>query len=130
MPRLARNTASAAPQTEAAPVFAALGDPVRLAIVARLCGAGPLPTVQLKQGTSVTRQAITKHLGVLEDAGLVRGHRVGRDRLWQMQPQQLTAARTYLDQISAQWDATLDRLRKFVESQNHSDTKILSDVRS
>jgi DNA-binding transcriptional ArsR family regulator len=99
----------------AVPVFAALGDPVRFAIVARLCRDGPLPTIQLKQGTSVSRQAVTKHLRALEDAGLVQSGRIGRDRLWQLETGQLAEVRKYLDRISAQWDATLQRLRRLVE---------------
>ena len=100
----------------AAPVFAALGDPVRLAMIARLCKDGPLPTMELKQGAgSVSRQGITKHLHVLEEAGLVSSDRVGRDRQWRVQTHQLATVRDYLDQISAQWDRRLERLRRFVE---------------
>jgi DNA-binding transcriptional ArsR family regulator len=88
---------------------------VRLAMVGRLCRDGPLPTKQLKEGTLVSRQAVTKHLRMLENAGLVLSERVGRDRLWQIETRQLTLVRSYLDQISAQWDATLERLRRFVE---------------
>lgn len=98
-----------------APVFAALGDPTRLALVSRLCADGPLPTVRLKQATSVSRQAVTKHLRMLEDSGIVKSERVGRDRLWRIESRRLTEVRRYLDQISAQWDETLERLRKFVE---------------
>jgi DNA-binding transcriptional ArsR family regulator len=105
------------PLTRTAPLFAALGDPVRLAMVARLCTDGPLPTISLKQGTPVSRQAVTKHLRMLEDAGLVQSQRVGRDRLWQIETRQLTEVRRYLDQISAQWDATVERLRRFVEDE-------------
>lgn len=100
-----------------APVLAALGDPVRLAMVARLSTDGPLPTIRLKQGVALSRQAVTKHLRLLEDVGLVHSRRVGRDRLWQIETQRLCAVRKYLDQISAQWDATLERLRRFVEDQ-------------
>ena len=100
----------------AAPMFAALGDSVRLAMLARLCADGPLPTVSLKQGADVTRQGITKHLHVLEEAGLVSSERVGRDRQWQIRAQQLAAAREYLDLVSAQWDLRLERLRAFVEA--------------
>jgi len=98
-----------------APLFAALGDSVRLAVVARLCKEGPLPTVALTQGAGVTRQGLTKHLNVLEQAGLVTSERLGRDRRWRMQAQRLTAAREYLDRISAEWDLRLERLRAFVE---------------
>ncbi len=113
-----RKKGRAAQRIDAASIFAALGDPVRLTIVARLCGDGPLPTIQLKQDASVSRQAITKHLQLLENAGLVRSDRVGRDRLWQIEPQCLEKTRDYLDQISAQWDARLARLREFVEGDN------------
>jgi DNA-binding transcriptional ArsR family regulator len=99
----------------AAPLFAALGDPVRLAMLARLCEHGPLPTVSLKHGADVTRQAITKHLQVLEEAGLVSSDRVGRDRQWRLRAQRLATARAYLDRMSAQWDLRLERLRAFVE---------------
>ena len=103
--------------TKTAPIFAALGDPVRLAMIARLCRDGPLPTIRLKQGTPVSRQGVTKHLRMLEDAGLVQSQRVGRDRLWQIETRQLTEVRRFLDQISAQWDLTLERLRRFVEDE-------------
>jgi DNA-binding transcriptional ArsR family regulator len=101
--------------TRAVPLFAALGDPVRLSIVARLCRDGPLPTVQLQQSTDVSRQAVTKHLRMLEDVGLVQSDRVGRDRLWRIEAHRLADTRKYLDQISALWDARLERLRRFVE---------------
>jgi DNA-binding transcriptional ArsR family regulator len=110
-----RKDARATKLTQAAPVFAALGDPVRLAIVSRLCAYGPLSTIQLKQGTRVSRQAVTKHLRVLEDVGVVRSVRVGRDRQWQIEAQQLAELRKYLEQISARWDVTLERLRSYVE---------------
>jgi DNA-binding transcriptional ArsR family regulator len=100
----------------AVPVFAALGDPVRLAIVMRLCADGPMATMRLKQRTAISRQAINKHLRVLEEAGLVRSDRVGRDRAWRVEPNQLTRTRDYLERISAQWDARLERLRAFVEA--------------
>lgn len=99
-----------------APLFAALGDPVRLALITRLSDDGPLPTIELKRAAGVSRQAITKHLFVLESVGLVKSDRVGRDRQWRMQGKQLVAARGYLDQISKQWDQRLSRLRAFVES--------------
>ena len=107
--------ASAGEMSKAAPIFAALGDPVRLAMVARLCKDGPLPTIALTRGAGVTRQGLTKHLHVLEEAGLVSSDRLGRDRQWRMQSGQLATLRDYLDQISAQWDLRLERLRAFVE---------------
>jgi DNA-binding transcriptional ArsR family regulator len=101
----------------AAPLFAALGDPTRLQLVARLCDGGPQSIVRLTQGAEVTRQAITKHLQALEDAGLVRGDRAGRERVWTLQPKRLADAGRYLAQISAQWDAAIGRLRRYVEEE-------------
>ena len=100
---------------EAAPVFAALGDPTRLAVVARLCTDGPLSITRLSDGVDVSRQAVTKHLETLAGAGLVRGTRLGRERIWQLEPRRLEIARRELDRISSQWDAALGRLRMLVE---------------
>ena len=99
----------------AAPVFAALGDVTRLRLVARLGTEGPLSIARLTAGTDVTRQAVTKHLHVLSDAGLVRDSWVGRERVWQLDPESLRAARRSLDRISAEWDDALGRLKAFVE---------------
>lgn len=104
-----------APPADAAPVFAALGDATRLRIVTRLCREGPLAMVQLQDDHEVSRQAVAKHLRALEQAGLLRSERVGRERIWALQAQRLTQARLYLDQISEQWDQALSRLRDFVE---------------
>ena len=96
-------------------MFAALGDENRLAIVARLCSHGPLSITRLTAGTSVTRQAVTKHLNVLAGAGLVRDVRHGRERIWELEPDQVEAARSYLNQVTKRWDEALGRLAKFVE---------------
>ena len=98
-----------------APVFAALGDATRLALVEKLCAGGPLSIARLTVGTAITRQAVTKHLTVLADAGLVHDARRGRERLWELDPDRLVEARACLDDISRQWDSALDRLKKFVE---------------
>jgi len=99
----------------AALIFAALGDETRLALVARLSASGPLSIVTLTDGTGVTRQAVTKHLHVLSDAGLVRDSWVGRERVWQLEPESLRAARRSLDRIASEWDDALGRLKAFVE---------------
>jgi DNA-binding transcriptional ArsR family regulator len=113
---MSRSRAFVAPRAaDAAPVFAALGDETRLAIVARLSTSGPQSIVRLTEGTTVSRQAITKHLHALAHAGLVRSKRDGRERIWEMQTRRLADARRYLDQISAQWDEAIDRLRALVE---------------
>lgn len=99
----------------AALVFAALGDATRLQIVIRLCDGGPQSIVRLTEGSNVSRQAVTKHLRALEDAGLVRVERQGRETLWELEPKNLSAARDYLERISQRWDRALLRLRAFVE---------------
>jgi DNA-binding transcriptional ArsR family regulator len=86
-----------------------------LRVIARLCSEGPLSITQLSEGSKVTRQAISKHLRVLSGAGLTCDRRHGRERIWQLQLARLEAARNYLDQVSANWDAALGRLRAFVE---------------
>jgi DNA-binding transcriptional ArsR family regulator len=110
----ARSTAAADP-AHVAPVFSALGDATRLALVTRLCAGGPLSIARLTTGSDLTRQAITKHLGVLARAGLVSDARRGRERIWTLDPDHLKKARGWLDEISIQWDRALDRLKKFVE---------------
>jgi DNA-binding transcriptional ArsR family regulator len=100
---------------QAAPIFAALGDATRMRIVSRLGGLGPLSIAQLTDGTGMTRQAITKHLHALEEAGLVTSERVGREVRWRVRQEQIDRARHHLDWISQQWDSALERLRKTVE---------------
>jgi DNA-binding transcriptional ArsR family regulator len=100
---------------EAAPVFAALGDPTRLGLVNRLSKDGPLAIVRLATGSTMSRQAITKHLRVLADARLVNDVRRGREHIWELDPARVSQARRALDQISAQWDDALARLKAYVE---------------
>jgi DNA-binding transcriptional ArsR family regulator len=114
---MSRTLRSAAKLTDTAPVFAALGDETRLRLVARLCVDGPLSIARLSEGTTITRQAITKHLQVLADAGVVADSRQGRERIWAIDPGQLESARRCLDEISAQWDSAIERLRAFVEDE-------------
>jgi len=112
---MSRRSAAPADLTHAAPLFAALGDETRLALVDRLCAGGPLSITRLTTGSAVTRQAITKHLQILADAGLVHDIRRGRERIWELNTDQLDEARRYLDGIARQWDEALERLRMFVE---------------
>lgn len=100
---------------KSAPVFAALGDPTRLRLLAALCAGGALSIAQLTAGTAITRQAVTKHLQVLADAGLVRNDWQGRERLWELEPSRLAEARRALDAIATQWDQALARLKRLVE---------------
>jgi len=76
---------------------------------------GPLSITRLSEGATITRQALTKHLHVLADAGLVLDHRRGRERIWELDPRRLELATQCLTEISAQWDAAIGRLRSFVE---------------
>jgi len=98
-----------------APVFAALGDPQRLVLVSRLCQQGPLSVTNLTEGTTITRQAVTKHLRVLEAAGLARSEKAGRETVWTLDRRPLAKAREQLDLIERQWDEAIERLRAFVE---------------
>jgi DNA-binding transcriptional ArsR family regulator len=98
-----------------AQLFAALGDETRLRLVTRLCDDGPLSITRLTLGSRVTRQAITKHLRVMEGSGLVHSKRHGRESVWELDQRRLEDARRYLDMISQQWDGALLRLRALVE---------------
>jgi DNA-binding transcriptional ArsR family regulator len=106
--------ASRAPPSPA-PVFAALGDDTRLSLIARLAGGQPQSISQLTEGSTLTRQAITKHLRVLENAGVVRSTRSGRESLFEFEPAPIESVRSYLDRVSKQWDQALGRLQSFVE---------------
>src|ERR1700704_1503409 len=85
------------PLQNCAPIFAALGDEMRLRLIAALCVGGALSITQLTSGTDITRQAVTKHLGVLAAAGLVRDVKDGRERVWEFEPAPLEEARRSLD---------------------------------
>lgn len=96
-------------------VFAALGDATRLALVAKLCGRHPYSISQLTRGSKLTRQAVTKHLRVLESAGIVHSVRTGRESRFKFDPRPMEGVKQYLDFVSEQWDQALSRLKAFVE---------------
>jgi DNA-binding transcriptional ArsR family regulator len=102
--------------TSAAPLFAALGDETRLALVAKLSRGRPCSISQLARGSPLTRQAITKHLRVLENARIVRSVRRGRESLFQFDPDPIGDLRRYLESVSEHWDQALARLKAFVEA--------------
>jgi len=104
-----------APRSGTAPLFAALGDPHRLRLVRHLASRGPQTVGRLTEGSGISRQAISKHLEVLERAGLVRRSRRGRERFAELEPPRLDDARQYLADVSAAWDGALDRLRRMME---------------
>jgi DNA-binding transcriptional ArsR family regulator len=90
-----------------ASVFAALGDETRLRLISRLCDDGPLSIAALTTGFAITRQAITKHLRVMEHAGLVCSAQRGRESVWQVEQKRLADARRHLQEISTQWAETV-----------------------
>jgi DNA-binding transcriptional ArsR family regulator len=98
-----------------APVFAALGDETRLALVRRLCDGEARSITELTAGSKLTRQAMTKHLRVLEKVGIVRCVRSGRESLFELDPRPIEEMKEYLEFVSEQWDGALERLRRFVE---------------
>jgi DNA-binding transcriptional ArsR family regulator len=98
-----------------APLFAALGDETRLSLVARLCQDSWQSISQLAQGTNLTRQAVTKHLQVLEKVGLVRSVRKGRETLFEFDATPIETMTQYLDAVSAQWEKKLTVLKNFIE---------------
>lgn len=99
----------------AAPLFAALADPTRLALLKRLADGEPKPIVALAAGSTLTRQAVSKHLAVLSGAGLVARRPKGRETLYALRPERLADARDWLDDVAAQWDGALGRLKAHVE---------------
>jgi DNA-binding transcriptional ArsR family regulator len=114
MSRINRSSAAAKRQSRA-PVFAALGDETRLSLVTKLCNGRPHSITQLTEGTKVTRQAISKHLRVLERVGIVRGVRTGRENRFEFDPRPIEGIKGYLDLVSEQWDQALARLKAFIE---------------
>lgn len=111
-----KQSSKPAPLERSVPIFAALGDETRMNLIAVLCVGGAMSITQLTAGTAMTRQAVTKHLAVLADAGLVKDAKVGRERLWEFEPIQLDQARRSLEMIASQWDHALERLRSLVEA--------------
>lgn len=101
--------------SDPAPIFAALGDPTRLALIRRLSEGEPRSIAELTAGSELTRQAVTKHLRVLEGVGVVAHRRVGREAHFVLVPTPLDQARKYLAELGRQWDAALVRLKDFVD---------------
>lgn len=105
-----------------AEVFFALGDETRLSVLAKL-RSGALSATALADGAGVTRQAIARHLKVLEDAGLATHERRGREVLYMPDAQRLQKARAYLEMISTGWDCAIDSLKTMVEEQSGATAK-------
>jgi DNA-binding transcriptional ArsR family regulator len=109
------HSSRAAKRKSHATVFAALGDETRLSLVTKLCSGRPHSISQLSAGSRLTRQAITKHLRVLESVGIVHGARTGRESLFEFDPEPIKEIKEYLDVVSEHWDQALARLKSFVE---------------
>src|SRR2546423_588113 len=106
---------SAAKRRHHAAVVAALADETRLSLVTALSGGEPRSIAQLTGGSRMTRQAITKHLRVLENAGIVHSVRSGRESRFEFDPRPMNELQAYLGRVSAQWDQVLSRLKTLVE---------------
>lgn len=96
-------------------MFAALGDETRLRLLTRLCAGGRLSITELSEKQPMTRQAVTKHLHVLSEAGLVKASKQGRQQVWEMSPEKMKQARRWLKTIEREWDERLGRLKALVE---------------
>jgi DNA-binding transcriptional ArsR family regulator len=105
----------AAKRQPRASVFAALGDETRLSLVTKLSGGQPHSISELTEGSKLTRQAITKHLRVLESVGIVHSVHTGRESRFEFRPEAIEGIKEYLDFVSEQWDQALSRLKSFVE---------------
>ena len=99
-----------------APIFAALGDTTRLLLLGKLSQGEPRSITDLAADSRLTRQAITKHLRILENVGLVSGERQGREIRFTFSPEKIKEVKSYLEQVSGQWDKTLERLKAFIEN--------------
>lgn len=109
------NSLSAVRLRGQAHAFAALGDETRLALVVKLADGRPHSISRLTRGTRLTRQAVTKHLRVLESAGMVRSARAGRESRFEFNPQPIIGLKDYIDLVSGEWDQALSRLKALVE---------------
>jgi DNA-binding transcriptional ArsR family regulator len=114
---------SKAREQVAADVFFALGDRTRLSVVRKLGSNGALSATALSDGAKVTRQAIVKHLQLLESVGLVTHEKRGREVLYALEPRRLDDARAFLDAVSAGWDRAIERLRQMVEEPAHPSSR-------
>ncbi len=101
---------------ERAVVFAALGDETRLLLLTKLSSGRQYSIAELTEGTKLTRQAVTKHLRVLEKAQMIHGRRRGRQNLFEFDPKRANEMKEYLESVSKAWDSALARLKTFVES--------------
>lgn len=96
-------------------VFSALADPSRRFVVQTLATRGTATPTELAADLPVTRQAVSKHLAALQEAGLVEAHRSGRETRYALTPAPLTSASDWIEEVGAAWDARLAALRRLVD---------------
>ena len=100
---------------ELAQLFAALGEPTRIGVVDRLRDGSEQSITSIATELPISRQALTKHLKVLEAAGIASSRRLGRETVYRIDPVGLVAAERWIADVSDQWDGAIDRLKKHVE---------------
>lgn len=99
-----------------AQLFAALGEPTRLSVVDRLRDGSERSIATIARGLPISRQALTKHLKVLDAAGIANSRRLGRETVYRIDPAGLIAAERWIADVSSQWDGAIDRLKKHLEN--------------
>lgn len=104
-------------------VLVALADPMRRRILAVLAAQGAGTATTLAAELPVSRQAVVKHLAVLDRAGLVAGHRSGREVRYVLSPQRLDATAQWMAGLAAEWDARLRAIKRLAESAMTPDTE-------
>jgi DNA-binding transcriptional ArsR family regulator len=100
-----------------AKVFLALGDPTRLELVDRLGARGPMPTLRLVEGLGMSRQAATKHLSILEEAGLIESRTQGREVVRELRVEALEQAGSWLAGRARAWERKLEALARYLEEE-------------
>lgn len=100
-------------------MFEALADPVRRRLVSQLAESSPRTATQLAQHHTISRQAVVKHLAILERARLVATQRAGREKHYILTPEPLKQLGRWIDTVSVRWEARLARLKRLVESQGY-----------
>lgn len=110
------NAEPRAHRSDPVPVFAALGDRTRLSLMEKLSDGRPRSIARLSEDITLTRQAVRKHLDVLEGAGLVKSTRKGRESRYELRPESIDGIAEYLEGVRRHWADALERLRAHVES--------------
>ncbi|WP_432536883.1 ArsR/SmtB family transcription factor [Kineococcus arenarius] len=102
--------------TEMSNVFAALGDPVRQYLLEELAAVGAASVTSLAAPVDVSRQAVDKHLRVLQRAGLVQSGRAGREVLWHVRPEELLRSASWLSALAEGWQRRLMGIKALAEA--------------